>query len=83
MELLVAIFFFWMLSRFVERRENARMFAPTQCRYCDMLVIHMEDGWVHQNGEVWMPFPDLKGNPAAGIPPSRHPALPTYLGALA
>ena len=79
-EIIGFVFLAWILMSFVERRDFQRQFPPGPCAYCPLGVHLKGTRWVHDNGKVQMPFPNLDGSD--GFPVIYHSASPRSLGDL-
>ena len=54
MELILAMIFMAIMNK---RHATPR---ETLCVHCDMFVHVEHDHWVHENGQKYMPYPDLE-----------------------
>jgi hypothetical protein len=75
MEIIAAAFAVGLLIWYVERRDRAFLFPDQRCKHCYRWVHLRKHTWVHDNGSVWAPFPNMPE--VDGLPPApMHAAVP-------
>jgi hypothetical protein len=76
MEIIAAAFAVGLLIWYLEKRDRAFLFPDQQCRHCHRMVHLRRHTWVHDDGSVWAPWPNMPD--VKGLPPAPfHPAIPS------